>query len=57
MMVRNVAKMEDAKVEIDNGKEESALPDTLYQWEYSFKSTFAEIFQNPQKPQSSFIFV
>uniref|UniRef100_H2LIN4 Transmembrane phosphatase with tensin homology n=1 Tax=Oryzias latipes TaxID=8090 RepID=H2LIN4_ORYLA len=26
----NVAKMEDAKVEIDNGKEESALPDTLY---------------------------
>lgn len=31
MMVRNVAKMEDAKVEIDNGKEESALPDTLYQ--------------------------
>ncbi|XP_034463021.1 phosphatidylinositol 3,4,5-trisphosphate 3-phosphatase TPTE2-like isoform X2 [Hippoglossus hippoglossus] len=28
---RNVAKMEDAKVEIDDGKEESAEPDTMYQ--------------------------
>ncbi|XP_034463017.1 phosphatidylinositol 3,4,5-trisphosphate 3-phosphatase TPTE2-like isoform X1 [Hippoglossus hippoglossus] len=27
----NVAKMEDAKVEIDDGKEESAEPDTMYQ--------------------------
>lgn len=28
--IRNVAKMEDAKVEIDDGKDESALPDTIY---------------------------
>lgn len=26
----NITKMENAKVEIDDGKEESALPDTLY---------------------------
>lgn len=29
-LLRNMAKMENAKVEIDDGKEESALPDTLY---------------------------
>lgn len=28
---RNVAKMEDAKVKIDDGKEESLVPDTMYQ--------------------------
>lgn len=29
--IRNVAKMEDAKVEIDDGKDETVLPDTMYQ--------------------------
>uniref|UniRef100_A0A3Q2V926 Transmembrane phosphatase with tensin homology n=1 Tax=Haplochromis burtoni TaxID=8153 RepID=A0A3Q2V926_HAPBU len=29
-LLRNMTKMENAKVEIDDGKEESALPDTLY---------------------------
>lgn len=29
-LLRNMTKMEDAKVEIDDGKEESALPDTVY---------------------------
>lgn len=29
-LLRNITKMENAKVEIDDGKEESALPDTLY---------------------------
>lgn len=28
--IRNIAKMEDAKVEIDDGKDESAEPDTMY---------------------------
>lgn len=28
---RNVAKMEDAKVEIDDGKDETVVPDTMYQ--------------------------
>lgn len=29
--LRNVAKMEDAKVEIDDGKDETVVPDTMYQ--------------------------
>ena len=29
--IRNIAKMEDAKVEIDDGKDESVVPDTMYQ--------------------------
>lgn len=29
--IRNVAKMEDAKVEIDDGKDDVVLPDTTYQ--------------------------
>ena len=29
--ISNIAKMEDAKVEIDDGKDESVLPDTMYQ--------------------------
>lgn len=29
-LLRNMTKMENAKVEIDDGMEESALPDTLY---------------------------
>lgn len=29
---RNIAKMEDAKVEIDDGKDESVSPDTVYQY-------------------------
>lgn len=28
---RNVAKMEDAKVKIDDGKDETVVPDTMYQ--------------------------
>ena len=28
---RNIAKMEDATVEIDDGKDESVVPDTMYQ--------------------------
>lgn len=28
---RNVAKMEDAEVKIDDGKEDGVVPDTLYQ--------------------------
>lgn len=28
---RNVAKMEDAEVTIDDGKDDSVVPDTLYQ--------------------------
>lgn len=28
---RNTAKMEDAKVEIDDGKDETVVPDTMYQ--------------------------
>lgn len=28
---RNIAEMEDAKVEIDDGKDESVVPDTMYQ--------------------------
>lgn len=31
MFFRNVAKMEDAEVKIDDGKEDSEVPDTLYQ--------------------------
>lgn len=31
LSIRNVAKMEDAKVEIDDGKDESVVPDTTYQ--------------------------
>lgn len=31
LSVRNIAKMEDAKVEIDDGKDESEEPDTMYQ--------------------------
>lgn len=31
VLFRNVAKMEDAKVEIDDGKEELVVPDTTYQ--------------------------
>ena len=29
--LRNVAKMDDAKVEIDDGKDENVVPDTMYQ--------------------------
>lgn len=31
LSIRNIAKMEDAKVEIDDGRDESVLPDTAYQ--------------------------
>ncbi|XP_014904486.1 putative tyrosine-protein phosphatase TPTE isoform X1 [Poecilia latipinna] len=31
LFLRNITKMEDAKVEIDDGKEESLEPDTMYQ--------------------------
>lgn len=31
LSVRNVAKMEDAEVKIDDGKDDSVVPDTLYQ--------------------------
>lgn len=31
LFVRNITKMEDAKVEIDDGKEKSLEPDTMYQ--------------------------
>lgn len=31
LTIRNVAKMEDAKVEIDDGKDENVVPDTIYQ--------------------------
>lgn len=29
--VRNVAKMEDAEVKIDDGKDDGVVPDTVYQ--------------------------
>lgn len=29
--ISDMAKMEDARVEIDDGKEESVVPDTMYQ--------------------------
>lgn len=29
--VRNVAKMEDAEVKIDDGADDSVVPDTIYQ--------------------------
>lgn len=31
VFVRNVAKMEEAEVKIDDGKDDSVVPDTMYQ--------------------------